>query len=428
MKATRHNGRSGKNGSYNPKHNDRNFNLEHSEHIDATLALENVYWDCYVGKRDATATTDYDSFDTVELRFYEENYQNYVIGQNERNEKNRHTERNRTIEEIYQNKKTCPEESIYQLGNMDGHVDPRVLLQVTESFLEWFEEKFGEYVHVLDWALHVDEATPHIHERHVFDAPNKYGEIFPQQDKALELLGIELPYPDKPRGKTNNRKMVFDAICRAQFLECCESYGLTVDKEAEYGGRKYLEKNDFIIQNQKHRLSKVNEELISQTERLEEANVQIEAIDTVMGCIADVAYETSCNLVVDSVGRNLVNLQISEIQKTDEEVENSSSLYISSSERHLMRKVVTAVVDKLQDTKEHFMKVFRSAFLGPGARTENVKQVKNSIWKKLEALAKSGIKEEDIKLSKDTQPDKAEEVAEHAQEVATQMIRRRRGR
>lgn len=28
MKATRHNGRSGKNGTYNPRHNDRRFDLE----------------------------------------------------------------------------------------------------------------------------------------------------------------------------------------------------------------------------------------------------------------------------------------------------------------------------------------------------------------------------------------------------------------
>ncbi len=37
MRATRHNGRSGKNGTYNPKHNDRDFNIENSEHIDAEM-------------------------------------------------------------------------------------------------------------------------------------------------------------------------------------------------------------------------------------------------------------------------------------------------------------------------------------------------------------------------------------------------------
>ena len=35
MRATRHNGRSGKHGVYNPKHNDRKFDIANSEHIDA---------------------------------------------------------------------------------------------------------------------------------------------------------------------------------------------------------------------------------------------------------------------------------------------------------------------------------------------------------------------------------------------------------
>ena len=48
---------------------------------------------------------------------------------------------------------------------------------------------------VLDWALHLDESTPHIHERHVFDCENKYGEIAPQQEKALEALGFRPARP-----------------------------------------------------------------------------------------------------------------------------------------------------------------------------------------------------------------------------------------
>ena len=47
MKLTRHNGRSGKHGTYNPRHNDRRFDVENSEHIDAERARQNVYWDCY---------------------------------------------------------------------------------------------------------------------------------------------------------------------------------------------------------------------------------------------------------------------------------------------------------------------------------------------------------------------------------------------
>ena len=47
MKATRHNGRSGKHGTYDAKHNDRRFYVENSEHIDVERTKFNVYWDCY---------------------------------------------------------------------------------------------------------------------------------------------------------------------------------------------------------------------------------------------------------------------------------------------------------------------------------------------------------------------------------------------
>ena len=49
MKATRHNGRSGKHGTYDAKHNDRRFGVENSEYIDAERTKMNVYWDCYQG-------------------------------------------------------------------------------------------------------------------------------------------------------------------------------------------------------------------------------------------------------------------------------------------------------------------------------------------------------------------------------------------
>jgi hypothetical protein len=51
LKLTRHNGRAGTHGTYNPKHNDRSFNLANSEHIDPERAKGNIYWDCFHGFR-----------------------------------------------------------------------------------------------------------------------------------------------------------------------------------------------------------------------------------------------------------------------------------------------------------------------------------------------------------------------------------------
>ena len=39
LKLTRHNGRAGTHGTYNPKHNDRSFNLANSEHIDRDVTF-----------------------------------------------------------------------------------------------------------------------------------------------------------------------------------------------------------------------------------------------------------------------------------------------------------------------------------------------------------------------------------------------------
>ena len=277
MKLTRHNGRAGKNGAYNPKHNDRRFDIENSEHIDADRARQNIYWDCYVGFssakiREHDKENDY-SFEKIEQLYYFEHYADHIQAQNERNEKTRHTERNRTVMDLLTNNKTCPEESIYQIGTIDESVSGEMLAKIATEFFAEMEEKFGAHVHILDWALHLDEGTPHIHERHVFDCKNKYGELCPQQEKALEELGLPLPNPDKKKGRNNNRKQTFDAECWEMLFRICAKYNLHLQTEPSYGGRGYLEKQDFIIENQKEKLS-VQKSILSENEQVIEKQEQ----------------------------------------------------------------------------------------------------------------------------------------------------------
>ena len=170
MKATRHNGRSGEHGTYDAKHNDRRFDVENSEHIDAERTKMNVYWDCYQGyslQNDKDERARF-TFTEIEKAYYVEKYSDHVDGQNERNRKARHYDRVKTIDAILENNKTCPEETLLQLGNMDGAVSADVLAQVSAEYFEEFNRRYGSHVHILDWALHLDEATPHIHERHVW--------------------------------------------------------------------------------------------------------------------------------------------------------------------------------------------------------------------------------------------------------------------
>lgn len=96
MRATRHNGRSGKHGVYNPKHNDRKFDIANSEHIDAEREKQNIYWDCYRGYvqnpsdetlRNWGPVEPEASFHDIEKMYYEDHYSDFIKGQNARNEK-----------------------------------------------------------------------------------------------------------------------------------------------------------------------------------------------------------------------------------------------------------------------------------------------------------------------------------------------------
>ena len=102
LKLTRHNGRAGTHGTYNPKHNDRSFNLANSEHIDPERAKGNIYWDCFHGFRSALDPPDPDdlaaTFSDVERQFYESHYTPFIENQNEHNAKIRHTERKPRLE------------------------------------------------------------------------------------------------------------------------------------------------------------------------------------------------------------------------------------------------------------------------------------------------------------------------------------------
>ena len=372
LKLTRHNGRAGTHGTYNPKHNDRSFNLANSEHIDPERAKGNIYWDCFHGFRSALDPQDPDdlaaTFSDVERQFYETHYTAFVESQNERNAKIRHTERNRSIPDLLSSRKTCPEETIYQLGTLDEHASAEDLLNIVTEFIDEFKTKFGEHVHVLDWALHLDESTPHIHERHVFDCGNKYGEVAPQQEKALEVLGFNLPDPDKPLSRRNNRKITFDAACRKMLFEIAKRHGLELEEEAEYGNRKYLEKQDFILAKQK-------EQLAAQQSKLDELTLKVSDMETLLENVSAAAYDKAVEVVTDVVR--------TETRKEDMRMIEDTKKWVLSPERKAPKvtreytaKHLDTVLDKFLKTMQTTTTRLQEKLLKPEVRQKGKEQVK----------------------------------------------------
>jgi hypothetical protein len=317
-RVSRHNGRSGKHGVYNPKHNDRQFDVAHAENIDRDRTHLNLYWDWQNGLRDheANQSGQYPTFNRVERDFYEQRYGSYLAGQTARNVKAGHAGRNRTVDDLLADARICPEETIYQIGKEGDCPPPEVLLEIMQEFMTVFRERFGSHVHILDWALHLDETSPHIHARQVFDIENRYGEIEPKQEKALEALGIPLPFPDKKPGRQNNRKITFDSMCRELLLNICEEHGLSVEREAIYGGQASREKNDFIIAAQRERIAELerrNAELTADNEaqsrlialkeaELEDKLEKLSDVDTVLDAVSDSAYQEAVKVVaIDAI-------------------------------------------------------------------------------------------------------------------------------
>ena len=317
-RVSRHNGRSGKHGVYNPKHNDRQFDVAHAENIDRDRTRLNLYWDWQNGLRDheANQSGQYPTFNQVERAFYEQRYGGYLAGQTARNVKNGHAGRNRTVDDLLADARICPEETIYQIGKEGDCPPPEVLLEIMQEFMGIFQERFGSHVHILDWALHLDETSPHIHARQVFDIENRYGEIEPKQERALEALGIPLPFPDKKPGRQNNRKITFDSMCRELLLNICEEHGLSVEREAIYGGQASREKNDYIIAAQRERIAELerrNAELTADNEaqsrliarkeaELEDKLEKLSDVDAVLDAVSDAAYQEAVKVVaIDAI-------------------------------------------------------------------------------------------------------------------------------
>lgn len=220
MRATIHNGRTGKDGAYNTKHNDRQFDIKNAEHIDPERVKNNRYWN-WTGNPETT-------FEAAEAAFYEKDIKQHLDAQNARYRAQRHAERAKTMDEYRKSPQTCPEEVILQIGKMGDTIPADMMARIIQEQINWEQQQFPG-VKVLDVALHMDEqGAPHIHERRAWVYTDKDGNFAISQNRSLEQMGVELPNPNKPRSRFNNRKMSFSRMCREHLLQICREHGLEI--------------------------------------------------------------------------------------------------------------------------------------------------------------------------------------------------------
>lgn len=222
MRATIHNGRTSHLGAFTPRHNDRNFNISHAEHIDPERVKLNRYWN-WTGNPETT-------FEAAEAAFYEKHIRHHLDAQNARYKAQRHAERVKSMDEYRKSPQTCPEEVILQIGKMGDTIPADMMARIIQEQINWEQQTFPG-VRVLDVALHMDEqGAPHIHERRAWVYTDRDGNFAISQNKSLEQMGVELPNPDRPRGRFNNRKQTFSKRCREHLLQICREHGLEIEE------------------------------------------------------------------------------------------------------------------------------------------------------------------------------------------------------
>lgn len=221
------------------RHNSRtgiDYQKTKNSNINPERSGANLYWDC---QSEQLHTGEAPDFAEVERKTYEDLLTEGLEAQHRRNAKNRHSERNRTINDILTDRRTRPDEIILQVGDRDAQqalqqasrrpeaidiIMARIMKDSIMMMINDFQNDSGEGFYPIDAALHRDEESQHIHVRGVYIAQDKEGYMVANQKKALQALGYDRPDPDKPEGRYNNPKLTFTADFQQRFNDLVKDF------------------------------------------------------------------------------------------------------------------------------------------------------------------------------------------------------------
>ncbi|MBQ4447788.1 MAG: hypothetical protein II897_05805 [Clostridia bacterium] len=244
----------------------------HNEH--GHISVENRDVEIY----DAT----HSSAETLKERELEVYADEFLAGIEERNQRylaQRHPDKVRTLEQVYTYKQTRPEECLLQVGDMEKAIDRNLLKDLVTEFcrkLQKWNRMHGYPFRLLDVSYHFDEATPHAHVRRVWKYVDKRGYTRIGQEKALQMAGVELPYPDEHKGRYNNRKISFDNMAREMWHEVCREHGLDIDTKP-LPHRRHLSTREYTAEQIRAKEARM-EELTGALEPLENAVTHKQAL------------------------------------------------------------------------------------------------------------------------------------------------------
>ncbi len=273
-KATMHNKRSKGGKAFNANHNTLECTREMQSHIDQTKFHENVYYRFTPGKKPERIPGGSGGFDATkhEKKIYKQLFEKGLEERNQRYIKNRNKKRCREIKDLYQDPKTSPMETIFQVSNSRSDVltreeKRRIAEEAWKKTVNIMFSSYKDNMIPLDAALHMEEQTPHIHFRCVFVTADENGTLMPNQTKALEEMGFDVG----KRTRYDNALIRFTDHVREVFYQECEKLGLEIDREVISPSKRQKD----VLEYQVEQLSKEKD---SKQEELERVSGELERV------------------------------------------------------------------------------------------------------------------------------------------------------
>lgn len=297
MKASMHAGRTTSKGkAYNVNHNDRKFEQVNSKdydtHIDWEKSSENVYYAFKMKEPEQALWVNSENYNLrdIELGFYKNHFGAHLKHQNEKHIKSRHKERCKSIEDIYTNPRTCPQETILQVGKDGEYQDYKKFKKMVKQFCSSYNAQHCNNSMIVSCAIHADETSLHAHVRRVFYVKDEQGNLELAQNKALKKMGYELPHPEAKRSKYNNRLQAFTDEMRGFWQDIIENTdkSIKIDREPNTASQKHLEKLDYQNKASGEKLERLESQMEDAKKMRDAIHDQIKEMKTEAVAIKDI--------------------------------------------------------------------------------------------------------------------------------------------
>lgn len=303
------------------KHNDRNFDVTKSDHINQDRMHLNKYWNLY-GYEDRT-------FEEIEKMFYEKVYSKHIDAQNQRYIKGRKKNLCISVNDYYKAHRTRPEDLILQVGNKNQHISGEELWQIAMDYKEKFNEVYGAHCKILTMALHMDEATPHVHIRRAWIGEDKEGYAHASCESALRCIGYEWNRTDT--SKKNNAKIKFTETERKMFENVCRDHEIDIDVDNRIH-TEHLSVEDYKKKMMSEEATKTQKQLE------EEAENRVQAL-----------LESECRVLEQQMREQiLMELEEEYEKKKKETEENNKKMYKQQLTRYAQK-----IIDGIENMKQY---------------------------------------------------------------------------